>query len=71
MQAPYPSYPPPSTPSLSQSVTKVELNIKFSCRNLRDKEFMSKSDPMAVVMILKDGNWLEVTVNASYYLIFL
>ena len=32
---------------------------------------MSKSDPMAVVMILKDGNWLEVTVNASYYLIFL
>ncbi|XP_073233575.1 copine-3-like [Porites lutea] len=58
MQAPYPSYPPPSTPSLSQCVTRVELNI--SCRNLRDKDVMSKSDPMAVVMILKDGNWLEV-----------
>ena len=69
MQAPYPSYPAPSTPSLSQCVTRVELNI--SCRNLRDKDVMSKSDPMAVVMILKDGNWLEVTMNAQYYLIIL
>lgn len=25
-----------------------------------DKDVMSKSDPMAVVMIFKDGNWFEV-----------
>lgn len=57
MQAPYPP-PPPSTPSTSQFVTRVQLNI--SCRNLRDKDVMSKSDPMAVVMSFKDGGWFEV-----------
>lgn len=57
MQAPYPP-PPPSAPSTSQFVTRVQLNI--SCRNLRDKDVMSKSDPMAVVMSFKDGGWFEV-----------
>lgn len=56
MQAPF--YPPPATPKSSQCVTRVQLNI--SCRNLRDKDVMSKSDPMAVVMIFKDGNWFEI-----------
>lgn len=51
-------YPPPSTPSLSQFVTRVQLNI--SCKNLRDKDVLSKSDPMAVVMLFKDGNWFEI-----------
>lgn len=56
-------YPPPSTPSLSQFVTRVQLNI--SCKNLRDKDVLSKSDPMAVVMLFKDGNWFEVN-NFSF-----
>lgn len=59
MQAPYlPPSAPPSAPSTSQFVTRVQLNI--SCRNLRDKDVMSKSDPMAVVMSFKDGGWFEV-----------
>lgn len=57
------SYPPPPAPSTSQCVTRVQLNI--SCRNLRDKDVMSKSDPMAVVMIFKDGNWSEVRSSLS------
>ena len=61
MQAPI--YPPPSTPSLSQFVTRVQLNI--SCKNLRDKDVLSKSDPMAVVMLFKDGSWFEVN-NSSF-----
>ena len=61
MQAPI--YPPPSTPSFSQFVTRVQLNI--SCKNLRDKDVLSKSDPMAVVMLFKDGNWFEVN-NFSF-----
>ena len=51
------SYPLPSAPSV-QCVTRVQLNI--SCKNLKDKDVLSKSDPMAVVMIFKDGNWSEV-----------
>lgn len=59
MQAPYPPpSAPPGAPSTSQFVTRVQLNI--SCRNLRDKDVMSKSDPMAVVMSFKDGGWFEV-----------
>ena len=61
MQTPY---PPPPAPSLSQCVTRVQLNI--SCRNLRDKDVMSKSDPMAVVMIFKDGNWFEVNCARKF-----
>lgn len=57
MQASY-GPPPPTAPSMSQCVTRVQLNI--SCRNLLDKDVMSKSDPMAVVMILKEGRWFEV-----------
>ncbi|KAJ7360434.1 hypothetical protein OS493_015535 [Desmophyllum pertusum] len=53
-----PSYGPPPAPSVSQCVTRVQMNI--SCRNLQDKDVMSKSDPMAVVMIFKDGRWFEV-----------
>lgn len=60
MQASY-GPPPPTAPSMSQCVTRVQLNI--SCRNLLDKDVMSKSDPMAVVMILKDGSWFEVSLN--------
>lgn len=61
MQASYgPPRPPPTAPSMSQCVTRVQLNI--SCRNLLDKDVMSKSDPMAVVMILKDGSWFEVSL---------
>ena len=56
MQAPYPPVPP--APSMAQCVTRVQLNI--SCRNLTDKDVMSKSDPMAVVMMFKNGNWVEV-----------
>ena len=62
MQAPYGS--PPSAPSMSQCVTRVQMNI--SCRNLLDKDVMSKSDPMAVVMILKDGSWFEVNSACVY-----
>lgn len=51
------SYPLPSAPSV-QCATRVQLNI--SCKNLKDKDVLSKSDPMAVVMIFKDGNWSEV-----------
>ena len=59
MQASY-GPPPPTAPSMSQCVTRVQLNI--SCRNLLDKDVMSKSDPMAVVMILKEGRWFEVSL---------
>ena len=51
------SNPLPSAPSV-QCMTHVQLNI--SCKNLKDKDVLSKSDPMAVVMIFKDGNWSEV-----------
>ena len=54
------SYPPPSAPSMSQCVTRVQLSI--SCRNLTDKDVLSKSDPMAVVMMFKDSNWSEVQI---------
>lgn len=57
MQAPYPVQPS-APPSVAQCVTRVQMNI--SCRNLQDKDVMSKSDPMAVVMMLKDGSWFEV-----------
>lgn len=59
MQASY-GPPPPTVPSTSQCVTRVQLNI--SCRNLLDKDVMSKSDPMAVVMMLKNSSWFEVSL---------
>lgn len=49
---------------MSQCVTRVQMNI--SCRNLQDKDVMSKSDPMAVVMMLKDGSWFEVNDVCLY-----
>lgn len=40
-------------------VTKVELHI--SCRGLIDKDTMSKSDPIAVVLVQdKSGKYSEV-----------
>ena len=54
----YTGSPPPS--SVAHCVTRVQINI--SCRNLRDKDVMSKSDPMAVVLMLSDIGWTEVFV---------
>lgn len=43
-----------------QCVSKVELRIE--CRNLLDKDVMSKSDPCAVLyMSRRGGHWDEVT----------
>lgn len=61
MQASY--GPPPTAPSMSQCVSRVQLNI--SCRNLLDKDVMSKSDPMAVVTLLRDGSWFEVSLHGE------
>jgi hypothetical protein len=55
--APYPTGPP-SAPSETMCVSRVQLNI--SCKNLLDKDVMSKSDPMCVVMLLKNNSWEEV-----------
>ncbi|XP_031572817.1 copine-3-like [Actinia tenebrosa] len=42
----------------TQCVTKVELHI--SCRGLIDKDVLSKSDPIAVLLMQdKDGRWFE------------
>ena len=63
MQA-YPSGPPSVQPpsGTSQCVSRVQLNI--SCKNLIDKDVMSKSDPLAVVMLLKES-WVEVGKTAG------
>ena len=58
------SYGPPPVvpgPSILQCVVKVQLNI--SCRNLLDKDVMSKSDPMTVVSMFntKSSSWFEVS----------
>ena len=45
-----PTAPPAVTSGASQYVTRVQLNI--SCKNLMDKDVMSKSDPLAVVLLL-------------------
>ena len=57
MQA-YPGAVPQAAASASHYVTKVQLNI--CCKKLADKDLMSKSDPMAVVLVLKNNNWIEV-----------
>ena len=49
---------PAVTSGASQYVTRVQLNI--SCKNLMDKDVMSKSDPLAVVLLLNNNNWVEV-----------
>lgn len=52
----------------TQCVTKVELHI--SCRGLKDKDVLSKSDPIAVLLMQdKDGQWFEVMQIFLFYLI--
>ena len=60
--------PPPIVPGSStlQCIVKVQLNI--SCKNLLDKDVMSKSDPMTVISMFnsRSSSWLEV----CYIIIF-
>lgn len=44
--------PPPPT-----CKSKVELRV--SCRNLLDKDLLSKSDPLCALYILRNGRWCE------------
>ncbi|XP_046549365.1 LOW QUALITY PROTEIN: copine-3-like [Haliotis rubra] len=54
----YPNAPRPPT-TADQCVSKVELRIE--CRNLLDKDVMSKSDPCAVLyMSRRGGHWDEI-----------
>ncbi|XP_067652733.1 copine-3-like isoform X2 [Haliotis asinina] len=54
----YPNVPRVST-TADQCVSKVELRIE--CRNLLDKDVMSKSDPCAVLyMSRRGGHWDEI-----------
>ncbi len=43
----------------SSPSSRVELSI--SCANLMDKDVFSKSDPMAVVYVLKKTGFVEVS----------
>ncbi|XP_048577137.1 copine-3 isoform X2 [Nematostella vectensis] len=55
---PYPTSGPGAPPATAQCLSRVQLNI--SCKNLIDKDVMSKSDPLVVVMMLRHNNWEEV-----------
>lgn len=50
---------PGRTVSQDQYATKVELRIE--CRNLLNKDIMSKSDPCAVLYQQRQGRWEEVS----------
>ena len=43
----------------SLACSRVELRIR--CKNLIDKDVMSKSDPCCVVFLQEKGRWLEVS----------
>ena len=44
---------------MAQCVTKVELHL--SCRGLLNKDMLSKSDPIAVLLMQdKSNTWYEV-----------
>ncbi|XP_046563464.1 copine-3-like isoform X1 [Haliotis rubra] len=51
-------YPPVGGSTASQCVTKVELRIE--CKNLKNKDVMSKSDPCAVLFMQAGSQWKEV-----------
>jgi len=46
----------------SSPSSRVELSI--SCSNLQDKDFFSKSDPMAVLYVLKKRGFEEVSPHS-------
>lgn len=61
--------PPPYPPAASAQtappislVTKVQLSI--ACKNLRDADLLSKSDPQVVVNVFADNQWMEVNNNS-------
>ena len=57
------SYPPQQqqVPAASVPSTRVELHL--SCKKLKDKDLLSKSDPIVSVRVkdAKTGSWREVT----------
>jgi len=57
-----PSAPPSFTSSLPQSTSlptsTVELSVR--CTDLADKDYLSKSDPMCVMFMQRNGQWYEV-----------
>jgi len=53
-----PSSPPFQVPGgMSLPVTTVELSV--SCKNLRDMDVMSKSDPVCVLFVKNNNRWME------------
>lgn len=61
----YPSAPPLPTSTPTNLATKVQLSI--SCRNLLDKDLLSKSDPLVVVYLFTGSQWTEVWKGIAYY----
>ena len=57
--SPYPPVVAPQTAPPTSLVTKVQLSI--ACKNLRDLDLLSKSDPQVVVSIFAANQWTQVT----------
>ena len=60
-----PSAPPPGSPGFNPNAASstlptstVELSVK--CTDLADKDLMSKSDPICVLFMQKQGQWYEI-----------
>ncbi|XP_067651173.1 copine-3-like isoform X4 [Haliotis asinina] len=51
-------YPPVGGSTAAQCVTKVELRVE--CKNLKNKDVMSKSDPCAVLLMQEGSQWKEL-----------
>lgn len=56
--SPYPPVVAPQTAPPTSLVTKVQLSI--ACKNLRDLDLLSKSDPQVVVSIFAANQWTQV-----------
>ena len=57
----------PSLPQMAEDTSKITLptttmELSFRCSNLRDKDILSKSDPVAIIFGKTKGsqNWLEL-----------
>ena len=57
---PYPPVAAPQTAPPTSLVTKVQLSI--ACKNLRDLDLLSKSDPQVVVSIFAANQWTQVYI---------